>query len=148
MAVKIKTLEYFLFNIGGHFDGYNQIRIKDNSFEISKSQVDHLNILPDPNDTIFEDLKYELIDVLNEIQISKWDKRYYNAGICDGTVWELEIRYNKRKTSKVSFGSNACPKLTKINNEFIVESADDYTKEFKKLLKILNKLANQKNYFY
>ena len=148
MAIVIKTLEYFLFNIGGYFDGYNEIRIKDDMFEISKSKEDHLNILPDPVNTISDVLKNDLISVLNEIHIVKWNKKYYNNEICDGTQWEVEMRYNNRKTSKLSFGSNEYPKITKQNQEVNIESSDEYTKEFKKLLKLLNKIADQKNYFY
>ena len=49
MAVQIKTLEYFLFNIGGYFDGYNEIRIQGDLFETSKSKQDYNTILPEPS---------------------------------------------------------------------------------------------------
>ncbi len=148
MAVQIKTLEYFLFNIGGYFDGYNEIRIQGDLFETSKSKQDYINILPEPSVSLPVALKKELIEVLNEIHLPKWNRRYYNNEICDGTQWELEIKYNNRKTSKISLGSNEYPKISKVKNELVLESSESYSKEFKKLLKILNKLADQKNYFY
>lgn len=147
MAVQIKTLEYFLFNIGGYFDGYNEIRIQGDLFETSKSKQDYNTILPEPSGSLPVALKQELIEVLNEIHLPKWNRRYYNNDTCDGTQWELEIKYNQRKTSKILFGSNEYPKILKVKNELVSESSESYTKEFKKLLKILNKLADQKNYF-
>lgn len=147
MAVQIKTLEYFLFNIGSYFGGYNEIRIQGDLFETSKSKQDYINVLPEPNGDLPEALKQELIEVLNEIHVPKWNRRYYNNDICDGTQWELEVKYNQRKTSKISFGSNEYPKISKVKNELVSESSESCSKEFKKLLKILNKLAEQKNYF-
>ena len=147
MAIIVKSIEYFLFNIGGYFDGCNEIRILGDLFETSKSKEDYINILPDPNCELSPILKKELITILNEIYLVKWDRKYYNNEICDGTQWELEIRYNNRKTSKISFGSNEYPKLTKAKGETLVESSESYSKEFKKLLKILNKIADEKNFF-
>ena len=101
MGIIVKSIEYFLFNIGGYFDGCNEIRILGDLFETSKSKEDYINILPDPNCELSPVLKQELITILNEIHLVKWDRKYYNNEICDGTQWELEIRYNNRKTSKI-----------------------------------------------
>ncbi len=147
MAVQIKSLEYFLFNIGGYFDGRYEIEIQDDLFEIKKFEHDEPNIQQEPSREISATLKEELISVLNEIYIPKWNKDY-NYPVCDGTSWELEIKYNHRKTSKVSFGSNAYPKFTKVKNQLNSESSESYTKEFRKLLKTLSKIANKKNFFY
>lgn len=148
MAVQIKSLEYFLFNIGGYFDGRYEIEIQDDLFELKKFKHDEPNIQQQPSREISATLKEELISVLNEIYLPKWNKEYYNKEVCDGTSWELEIKYNQRKTSKISFGSNEYPKISKVKNQLILESSESYTKEFRKLLKILNKLANKKNFFY
>ena len=46
MAIQIKSLKYFQFNIEGYFDGYNEITIQNNLIEIKKSKEDYLKMLP------------------------------------------------------------------------------------------------------
>lgn len=148
MAVKIKTFDYFFFSIGGYFDGYTSIEIDKDDLEIKHSKKEYLQVPPFPNDILDKDLKENLIATLNQISFSNWEKEYVDHGILDGTNWNLEIKYNGRKTSKISSGSNAFPLVKFEKDEIVKLSTSETNKDFKKLLKILNKIAKKKNFFY
>lgn len=137
-----------MFSIGGYPDGSNEIRIAENFYAIAKSRFDHLNILPTPTSILAPELKRELIDSLNEIRVPEWKRKYENNDVCDGTQWELEVRYNNRKTSKIVIGSNEYPYVSHDGQNEIKSKILDQEPDFMKLLAVLNKIAKKKNYFY
>jgi len=65
----------------------------------------------------------------------------------DGTQWKIEIKFNNHKKYFKSYGSNAYPCIDKKSKTISSKSLDN-TPDFKKLLKILNKLINKKKYFF
>ncbi|MBW8359313.1 MAG: hypothetical protein K0M63_05845 [Weeksellaceae bacterium] len=148
MAVQIKTLEYFMFNIGGYPDGSNEIRIRDDFYDISESTFDNINKLPSPQLSLDPLLQKELIDTLNTIRVTEWRRKYDDNDVMDGTQWELEILYNKRKTSKIVYGSNEYPYVDHNDDNIIKSKTLDEKPDFFKLLNVLNKIAKRKNYFY
>ncbi len=137
-----------MFNIGGYPDGRNEIRIRDDSYDISESTFDHINKPPSPNQSLDPLLKKELIDILNSMRAPEWQRNYNDNDIMDGTQWELEILYNKRKTSKVVYGSNEYPFIDHNDDNIIKSKTLDQQPDFLRLLNILNKIAKKKNYFY
>lgn len=148
MAVKIKTLEYFIFSIGGYPGGHNQIRISENLYDIAEYPFDHFNILPAPTLVLAPILKKELIGSLNDIQVANWQRKYSMNDVLDGTEWELEIKYNNRKTSKIVYGSNEYPYVDRKDGYTVKSKILDQKPDFIKLLSVLNKIAKKKNYFY
>ena len=147
MAVKIKTFDYFFFSIGGYFDGYNVLIMQNDHFEIIKGGYNHLNKYPEPTTELDQNLKRELIAVLNEIQVTKWEKTY-DSEVLDGTQWELEIKYNDRKTNKLVFGSNEYPYVKDAENGIILSKTLNPKPDFVILLTILNKIVGKRNFFY
>ena len=137
-----------MFNIGGYPDGSNEIRIRDDSYDISESTFDHINKPPSPNQSLDPLLKKELIDILNSMRVPEWQRNYNDNDVMDGTQWELEILYNKRKTSKVVYGSNEYPFIDHNDDNIIKSKTLDQQPDFLRLLNILNKIAKKKNYFY
>lgn len=137
-----------MFNIGGYPDGRNEIRIRDDSYDISESTFDHINKPPSPNQSLDQLLKKELIDILNSMRVPEWQRNYNDNDVMDGTQWELEILYNKRKTSKVVYGSNEYPFIDHNDDNIIKSKTFDQQPDFLRLLNILNKIAKKKNYFY
>ena len=106
MLKHINSIEYFYFQIGGYFEGNRQIIIKDNYFELMKSQYGFSeNILSKENHLTINSIS-SLIEVLNDISLLSLDENYSNEDVMDGTQWEIEIKYNNLKKIKKSFGSN------------------------------------------
>ena len=94
MLKHINSIEYFYFQIGGYFEGNRQIIIKDNYFELMKSQYGFSeNILSKENHLTINSIS-SLIEVLNDISLLSWDENYSNEDVMDGTQWEIEIKYN------------------------------------------------------
>ena len=59
---------------------------------------------------IAEDTKWNNFwNIIDEINVWKWDKEYYNNTILDGTQWELLIKRKGRRKRRI-FGSNNYPK--------------------------------------
>ncbi len=147
MLKHINSIEYFYFQIGGYFEGNRQIIIKDNYFELMKSQYGFSeNILSKENHLTINSIS-SLIKVLNDISLLSWDENYSNEYVMDGTQWEIEIKYNNLKKIKKSFGSNQFPYVDKINNTISSKNSDN-TPDFLKLIVVLNKIIKKKNFFY
>lgn len=65
------------------------------------------------------------IDEISALEIACWKDKYYDNDICDGTQWELEVRFpNRNKISKS--GSNEYPpywnKFMKIMERYVDEN--------------------------
>lgn len=68
-----------------------------------------------------------LLDELSALQIASWKDKYYDNEVCDGTQWELIIKFeNRNKISKS--GSNEYPpywnKLLKVLKKYIGENIE------------------------
>ena len=47
-------------------------------------------------------------NIIDEINVWKWDKEYYNNTVLDGTQWELLIKRKGRRKRRI-YGSNKYP---------------------------------------
>lgn len=144
MAVKIKSVEYLNFMIGGYPGDFRRMVIENNMFTYDETDYDFFNMVI-VDKVLSKDNYSKLIEILNKTNFTSWQRKYEDPNIIDGTEWRLEVTYNKRKTSKISFGSNQFPFiLDKINSDKVT----DCEKDFKRLMKLFNEIINQKNYFY
>lgn len=134
----MKTLELFEFELGGYFAENSVIAYENGSAE-------YCSYTHGPEDkkwlhkTIAPKEVQQLIDGLEKLNVTKWDKEYVNHGMMDGTQWTLVIKYNGTKKKKV-YGSNSYP-----NPEF--EYEDGYSNDFKQLLKLLRKFIGESRFF-
>ena len=92
-----------------------------------------------------KDFYLKLIEILNKSHFTSWQSKYEESNIVDGTEWSLEVKYNNRKTSKITFGYNQFP--------FIIEKDATYKiidceKDFFKMMKLFNQIIKKKNYFH
>lgn len=68
---------------------------------------------------------FAFIEEINILKVGSWKDKYYDNDVCDGTQWELMIRFpNRKKISK--YGSNEYPprwnKFIKIMRKYIDEN--------------------------
>lgn len=134
----MKTLELLEFELGGYFSEHFAVNYKKGSAEYCS-----YTHFPDDkiwlNKTIVPKEVQQLIDELEKLNVTKWDKEYINHDMMDGTQWTLVIKYNGSRKKKI-YGSNSYP-----NPEF--EYEDGYSNDFKELLKILEGFIGQPNFF-
>jgi hypothetical protein len=143
MAVKIKSIEYLKFTIGSYHSEYRKFIFEDNFLTYGETQFE-MEALISPIETLEKDFYLKLIEILNKSHFTSWEKNYENENIIDGTEWSLEVKYNKRKTCKITYGYNLFP--------FIIEKKGtdkliNCEKEFFKMMKLFNQIINKKNYF-
>ena len=135
----IDTIQSFHFSIGGYNSSSNVNII------ITKTEIKYaLSLYPlGGNDEYILKLNSDkqmqkfILD-LNKLDVLGWKRRYDND-VCDGTQWELKIKYNEGKT-KTIYGSNKYPGET--NNEEI-----SYSPIFKELLVIIQDFINEPGLF-
>lgn len=108
----IKNISSLCFSIGGFFDGYDIYTIDITSAE-AKFTVSH-SFSP-----LFEDINFDsksfyinkekFLKKLENFYIGEWKRYYCQPEVCDGTQWDLTIKF----TNKIKFleygGSNCFP---------------------------------------
>lgn len=82
----------------------------------------------------------------NSFELTKSIFSYAELRCRTNPQWEIEIKYNHKKTLKKYYGSNEFPFVDKTTNSISSKILDDRP-VFIKLLKVLNKLIKKKNFF-
>lgn len=110
MSKQIESLESLSFTIGGYY--------ADSAHEITYSNGELRHVMEtqprgcEPHKIRTKILTSENLEVflkgLNEQGILKWKSEYVNPAFCDGTQWEIVLKYNEGKRKKI-YGSNHCP---------------------------------------
>ena len=119
-----KYNEYILeFVIGGFssgsrrlvWDGYSfNLNIIDYGYQDLKADY-HFNDnnFPSEEKNIPEKERWKIFwNVMDNINVWKWDKEYFDRTVLDGTQWELLIKRKGRRKRRI-FGSNDYPKEDK-----------------------------------
>ena len=108
----IKNISSLCFSIGGYFDEYNIYNIDLTSAE-AKITVSH-SFSPLSEDINFDSKtfyinKEKFLKKLKSFYISEWKRYYCQPEICDGTQWDLTIKFtNEIKVLKYG-GDNGFP---------------------------------------
>ena len=108
----IKNISSLCFSIGGYFDGYNIYNIDLTSAE-AKITVSH-SFSPLSEDINFDSKtfyinKEKFLKKLKSFYIGEWKRYYCQPEICDGTQWDLTIKFtNEIKVLKYG-GDNGFP---------------------------------------
>lgn len=108
----IKNISSLCFSIGGYFDGYNIYNIDITSAE-AKITVSH-SFSPLSEDINFDSKtfyinKKNFLKKLKSFYIGEWKRYYCQPEICDGTQWDLTIKFtNEIKVLKYG-GDNGFP---------------------------------------
>ncbi len=104
-------LKFLRFNIGGFFDGYDEVRLWIYKHS-AKYEILSMNFNRIENLDLYENKR---LLVKNPKQLSKWDTLgvnswadEYSECCCDGTQWRLTYREEGKKTRHIS-GSNGYP---------------------------------------
>lgn len=104
-------LKFLRFNIGGFFDGYDEVRLW-NYKHSAKYEVLNMNFHRIEDFNLYEKKRLTInnLDRLSEwdtLCVNSWANEYYQCA-CDGTQWELTYREDGKKTRHI-YGSNAYP---------------------------------------
>ena len=108
----IKNISSLCFSIGGYFDGYNIYNIDLTRAE-AKITVSH-SFSPLSEDINFDSKtfyinKEKFLKKLKSFYIGEWKRYYCQPEICDGTQWDLTIKFtNEIKVLKYG-GDNGFP---------------------------------------
>lgn len=109
-----RDLEYlyrFSFNIGGYFGGYQTytVTLKDNGG--IGYYVEHSFISEPTNLETAEApfTKEEFLEMLTDLHLGEWHKKYEDVNVLDGTQWELSLEFSNEKPKAVFYGSNQYP---------------------------------------
>ena len=108
----IKNISSLCFSIRGYFDGYNIYNIDLTSAE-AKITVSH-SFSPLSEDINFDSKtfyinKEKFLKKLKSFYIGEWKRYYCQPEICDGTQWDLTIKFtNEIKVLKYG-GDNGFP---------------------------------------
>jgi hypothetical protein len=97
----------FNFEIGGFFGGCQSLKLQEGHLIYTSFTGPVGNSLNDdiePSDEQWVCFRNELI----ALGAFKWDKDYYNHDICDGTQWELRLKWGRQHIH--SSGSNEYPR--------------------------------------
>jgi hypothetical protein len=110
MVQQIESLESLIFTIDGYF--------AESAHEITYSEGELRHVMEtqprggEPPKIRTKSLTTENLQLflkgLNNEGILKWKSEYVDPAFCDGTQWELVIKYNKGRRKKV-YGSNDYP---------------------------------------
>lgn len=109
-------LEKLIFEIGGFFSGYKQVKIwfeNGKMLKVYKGDFDKLNLEYVGEVEAKEQLFLE--SSLAKIRINSWKKEYVDPDVRDGTQWELEYK-EQGKRGRHIYGSNDYPECW---NDFI-----------------------------
>ncbi|MFT3920038.1 hypothetical protein [Cloacibacterium sp.] len=144
MVVKIQSIEYLKFSIGSYHSEYRHFIFEDGFFTYKETQFD-METEINPIGYLDKDFYIKLIEILNKTQFTNWQRKYEDVNIVDGTEWKLEVKYNNRKTSKITFGYNQFPLIIEKDgtNKII-----DCEKDFFKMMKLFNQIIKRKLYFH
>ncbi|OIJ09335.1 hypothetical protein BKP35_16830 [Anaerobacillus arseniciselenatis] len=101
-----KPIEEIYFEIGsfGDYDTYHII-FEEGSSSVFKTTLS--NELPVEEHYLLEKTT-RLLNDFNALQVEYWDSEYIDPCVCDGTQWELGVKY-KGERGTVWEGSNAYP---------------------------------------
>ena len=107
------------FSIGGFTHGRNRIFWDGTFLNTYKPRTE------EPTDIyIVDDTSWKTFwNTMDEINVWKWEKEYFNEGMMDGEQWELCIKRKGRRKRKI-FGSNAYPE-PEINFKKFINAIND-----------------------
>lgn len=95
------------FTVGGYFCGYKTVEIfigtKNVSYKILRNGLEEVT----KKKSRAVEVSDEWLAEFDALNIFSWEKNYFNAGICDGTQWELTLKHGRKSYRGV--GSNAYP---------------------------------------
>jgi len=144
MAVNIKSLEYLKFSIGSYHSEYRHFIFEDGIITYKETQFD-METEINPMENLDKNFYLKLIEILNKSHFTSWQSKYEESNIVDGTEWSLEVKYNNRKTSKITFGYNQFPFIIEKDGTNKIINCE---KEFFKMMKLFNQIIKRKNYFH
>lgn len=114
-------IEKIIFEIGGFFSGYKQVKIWAEDGNVLTAYKGDFN---DPDNEYVVELQEEEIRVLerrlSKLKINGWKKEFVDPGILDGTQWELEYKEHGKRCRHI-YGSNDYPECW---NDFIEAIGD------------------------
>ena len=104
-------LKFLRFNIGGFFDGYDEIRLWIYKHS-AKYEVLAMNFHRIEDFNLYEKKRLPLsnperLSEWDALDVNSWADEYYQCA-CDGTQWRLTYREDGKETRRIN-GSNAYP---------------------------------------
>ena len=101
-------IEKIIFEIGGFFSGYKQVKIWAEDGKVLKAYKGDFN---DLDNEYTGELPEEIKVVerrLSQLKINRRKKELVDSGILDGTQWELEYKEQGKRCRHI-YGSNDYP---------------------------------------
>lgn len=101
-------IEKIIFEIGGFFSGYKQVKIWAEDGKVLKAYKGDFNDLDNEyTGELQEEIKV-LERRLSQLKINRRKKELVDSGILDGTQWELEYKEQGKRCRHI-YGSNDYP---------------------------------------
>ena len=101
-------IEKIIFEIGGFFSGYKQVKIWAEDGKVLKAYKGDFNDLDkEYTGELQEEIKV-LERRLSQLKINRRKKELVDSGILDGTQWELEYKEQGKRCRHI-YGSNDYP---------------------------------------
>lgn len=100
----------FEFSIGGYFGPSFVILLVDGGcLEYRASEGGHLNrlVMVAPEPKLWTNFRRSMF----RIGVDKWERRYLNESVCDGTSWRLELTWDELHIQ--AEGSNGYPEYSR-----------------------------------
>lgn len=98
-------IEKIIFEIGGFFSGYKQVKIWAEDGKVLKAYKGDFNDLDNEyTGELQEEIKV-LERRLSQLKINRRKKELVDSGILDGTQWELEYKEQGKRCRHI-YGSN------------------------------------------
>lgn len=114
-------IEKIIFEIGGFFSGYKQVKIWAEDGKVLKAYKGDFNDLDNEYAVELQEEETKVLERrLSQLKINGWKKEFVDSGILDGTQWELEYKEQGKRCRHI-YGSNDYPECW---NDFIEAIGD------------------------
>lgn len=107
----LKHLYRFSFNIGGFFGGYQTYTVTLKDDDSIGYYVEH-SLMPEPSNLETAEApfsKEEFLEMLDDLHLGEWKRKYDNSYVLDGTQWELTLEFSNGRRKVCFYGSNKYP---------------------------------------
>lgn len=102
-------IEKIVFEIGGFFSGYKQVKIWAEDEKVFKAYNGDFNDSDNEYAVEFQEEEIKVLEGrLSQLKINGWKREYVDSEILDGIQWELEYKEQGKRCIHI-YGSNDYP---------------------------------------